>query len=198
LAATAATLTGAQQTAQAIGTSEGEKSEPVGSTAAALAGVQQTGQTNGKDGGEQSEPVGATATTLAEAQKTDQTNGNGASPSQLAPEEQTQVRELQQRDREVRAHENAHISAGGSAVQGGPTFTYQTGPDGKLYASGGEVSIQPRSSSDDPDERIRHAAQLSPQATPAHKIDRWPRMPVKRLLARRPNSGFRKLREANY
>ena len=50
------------------------------------------------------------------------------------------VRELQQSDAEVRRHEAAHAAAGGEFA-GAPTFTYQTGPDGKRYAVGGEVSI---------------------------------------------------------
>ncbi|HRF56110.1 MAG TPA: putative metalloprotease CJM1_0395 family protein [Campylobacterales bacterium] len=55
-------------------------------------------------------------------------------------EEKDAITELQARDAEVRAHEAAHISAGGSAA-GVANFEYQQGPDGKLYAVGGEVSI---------------------------------------------------------
>jgi hypothetical protein len=47
---------------------------------------------------------------------------------------------LQARDREVRAHESAHKAVGGS-LAGGVSFSYQTGPDGRRYAVGGEVSI---------------------------------------------------------
>lgn len=59
----------------------------------------------------------------------------------LPPEQEAQVRELKQRDREVRNHEQAHIAAGGRFVNGGARYQYQTGPDGKRYAVGGEVSI---------------------------------------------------------
>ncbi len=52
-----------------------------------------------------------------------------------------QLRQLQERDREVRAHEQAHISAGGSVVTGGASYSYETGPDGRQYAVGGEVGI---------------------------------------------------------
>ncbi len=51
------------------------------------------------------------------------------------------VSELQARDSEVRAHEAAHIAAGGGIVRGGASFSYQKGPDNKLYAIGGEVPI---------------------------------------------------------
>jgi hypothetical protein len=51
------------------------------------------------------------------------------------------VAELKARDSEVRAHEAAHIAAGGGIVKGGANFTYQKAPDGRLYAIGGEVPI---------------------------------------------------------
>jgi hypothetical protein len=50
------------------------------------------------------------------------------------------IRKLRSRDREVRAHEQAHSSVGGQYA-GAASFTYQRGPDGVLYAVGGEVSI---------------------------------------------------------
>lgn len=52
-----------------------------------------------------------------------------------------QLQQLQSRDREVRAHEAAHAAAGGKYVSGGPSFTYQRGPNGRFYAIGGEVQI---------------------------------------------------------
>jgi hypothetical protein len=60
---------------------------------------------------------------------------------QLTPEEQKQVAELEKRDQEVRRHEQAHQAAAGSYALGGPSFRYQTGPNGKRYAVGGEVQI---------------------------------------------------------
>ena len=59
----------------------------------------------------------------------------------LSPEAAKQVQKLQARDREVRAHEQAHIAAGGQHVSGGASFTYQAGPDGRQYAIGGAVQI---------------------------------------------------------
>ena len=52
-----------------------------------------------------------------------------------------QLQQLQSRDREVRAHEAAHVAAGGQYVSGGPSYTYQRGPNGRFYAIGGEVQI---------------------------------------------------------
>ena len=60
---------------------------------------------------------------------------------ELTREEQQQVRELQARDREVRAHEQAHKAAAGGLATGGPTFSYERGPDDVDYAVGGEVGI---------------------------------------------------------
>lgn len=51
------------------------------------------------------------------------------------------VQQLKQRDREVRTHEMAHLASAGQYARGGPTYSYQQGPDGKRYAVGGEVPI---------------------------------------------------------
>ncbi len=59
----------------------------------------------------------------------------------LTPEEQSQLAKLQQIDRTVRAHEQAHVSAGRGVVTGAANFSYTYGPDGKQYAVGGEVGI---------------------------------------------------------
>lgn len=50
------------------------------------------------------------------------------------------IRELSQRDSEVRAHEQAHSAVGGQYA-GSANYTYQRGPDGVSYAVGGEVPI---------------------------------------------------------
>lgn len=51
-----------------------------------------------------------------------------------------QIQELEQRDIEVKAHEQAHAAVGGTHA-GAPSYEYETGPNGKKYAVGGEVSI---------------------------------------------------------
>jgi hypothetical protein len=67
---------------------------------------------------------------------------------------------LKQRDREVRAHEQAHVIAGGALVRGGANFGYATGPDGKLYAVSGEVSIDSSAIPEDPAATIRKMNQV--------------------------------------
>lgn len=59
----------------------------------------------------------------------------------LSEAEQRQVAKLKERDREVRAHEMAHVAAGAGLVTRGASYTYQTGPDSQRYAIGGEVGI---------------------------------------------------------
>jgi len=82
----------------------------------------------------------------------------------LTEEEQKQVEDLKKRDAEVRAHEQAHLSASGGLAQGGASLTYDNGPDGKRYANGGEVSIDVSSVPNDPQaslikaQKIRRAA----------------------------------------
>jgi len=55
--------------------------------------------------------------------------------------EQDLVTRLEARNRDVVAHEAAHMAAGGAYIKGAASYTYQIGPDGKPYAIGGEVSI---------------------------------------------------------
>lgn len=82
----------------------------------------------------------------------------------LSPEARQQLAKLKARDQQVRAHEAAHMAAGGSLVRGGANYSYQQGPDGKRYAVGGEVSLDTSPVPDDPQativkaERIRAAA----------------------------------------
>ena len=92
--------------------------------------------------------------TAQSAQKQQTTN---TGEKVLTEEEQKQVEELKARDTEVRAHEQAHIAAGGSYVRGGARYDYQTGPDGKKYAVGGEVSIDTSAVEGDPQATINKA-----------------------------------------
>jgi hypothetical protein len=64
-----------------------------------------------------------------------------SSPELLSTEKQQAVQKLKIRDAEVKAHEQAHLANAGRYAAGGPSYTYQTGPDGRRYAVGGEVPI---------------------------------------------------------
>ena len=71
-----------------------------------------------------------------QAAKQSDTNARASQQAQ-----QVEVQKLKNRDREVRAHELAHLSAGGQYITSGAQYTFQKGPDGRLYAVGGEVGI---------------------------------------------------------
>ena len=78
---------------------------------------------------------------------------------ELSPEQSQAVEKLKKRDQEVKAHEKAHAAAGAGIVQGGATYQYQRGPDGKMYAVGGEVKID-TSPERDPEDTIRKMQQV--------------------------------------
>jgi hypothetical protein len=67
------------------------------------------------------------------------------------------IEALKRRDAEVKRHEQAHLAASGGHAQGGASYQYVTGPDGKRYAVGGEVSIDVSEVSGDPEATIRKA-----------------------------------------
>lgn len=81
----------------------------------------------------------------------------GSDGEELSEEDLQLVRELSARDREVRAHEQAHLAAAGPYATGGPSFTYQTGPDGQRYAVGGEVGIDTSPVAGDPQATLNKA-----------------------------------------
>jgi hypothetical protein len=78
---------------------------------------------------------------------------------QQLQQDQQQIRELSARDREVRAHEQAHASVGGKYA-GAASFTFARGPDGVSYAVGGEVPIVIPALGDDPALTLAAAEQV--------------------------------------
>ncbi len=82
----------------------------------------------------------------------DETKSAQGTDEDLTEEEQEEVEELKERDQEVKQHEQQHQAAGGQYASA-PSYTYTQGPDGKRYASSGEVDID-ISEEDDPDETI--------------------------------------------
>lgn len=79
-----------------------------------------------------------------------------------ATEKQQQQQDLQiiadlaARDREVRAHEQAHAAVGG-VFAGSPSYTTEQGPNGVRYAVAGEVSISTSPVAGDAQATIRKA-----------------------------------------
>jgi hypothetical protein len=104
-----------------------------------------------------------------------QESDNSAQEQAQQAEEQRVISQLQSRDREVRAHEQAHAAIGG-AHAGAPSYTYQTGPDGKKYAVGGEVSID-----------------VAPESTPLATIRKMEVVRAAALAPAEPSSQDRKV-----
>lgn len=92
-------------------------------------------------------------------------------PAELSEEEQAEIRELKARDREVRAHEQAHARAGGAHASA-PQYELERGPDGQTYAVGGHVSISTSPVPGDPEatidkmETVRRAALAPAEPSP--------------------------------
>ncbi len=87
------------------------------------------------------EPEEASTATAAETDAEERAGGQRTGAQELTVAEEKITRQLQDRDREVKAHEMAHLASAGQYARGGPTYSYQQGPDGRRYAVGGEVPI---------------------------------------------------------
>lgn len=87
------------------------------------------------------------------------TKSPGGKQSNLSPEEQDKVSKLAAIDQKVRAHEMAHLAAAGGLATSGATYSFQRGPDGQLYAVGGEVGID-TSAGKTPEETLQRAQQI--------------------------------------
>lgn len=95
----------------------------------------------------------------------DDSTAHGAGGKELSREDQELVDNLEARDAKVRNHETSHIMAAGGQA-GMPTYTYQTGPDGKRYAIGGSVNIATMTTGDtEQDARRANTAYRAAMAT---------------------------------
>lgn len=94
-----------------------------------------------------------TAAPVEAATRTAPSTDKPAAPGQLSEDEQAVVAEMAARDAEVRRHEEAHARVGGQYASA-PSYTFQTGPDGKNYAVGGEVQIDVAPVDGDPEATI--------------------------------------------
>ncbi len=83
---------------------------------------------------------------------------------QFDQDEQREIAALKRRDAEVCMHEQAHTAAAGSYAKGGASYDYVTGPDGKRYATGGEVHIDTSAIPDNPEATIAKARTIAAAA----------------------------------
>ncbi|MDH5471781.1 MAG: putative metalloprotease CJM1_0395 family protein [Gammaproteobacteria bacterium] len=117
-------------------------------------------------------PERINTTGVSSAYKSSDENRPAGFEQQARLEETRILQQLRARDREVRAHEAAHIAAGREYIRGGPNFTLQQGPDGRSYAIGGEVQLDASPVSGDPEatlskaEIVRRAALAPAQPSP--------------------------------
>lgn len=97
------------------------------------------------------------------------TRRGGAVPARdedLSERDQAALQNLRQRDAQVRQEENAHAGAAGS-IAGPIVYTYQRGPDGRMYAVGGSVSISAQTYTGDPAEARALGARINAAANAA-------------------------------
>tara|TARA_B100000446_G_scaffold119907_1_gene111966 strand:- start:353 stop:1258 length:906 start_codon:yes stop_codon:yes gene_type:complete len=91
----------------------------------------------------------------AEAQEEEQ-QAQQAEERQQQALDQAVIDQLAVRDREVRAHEQAHAAVGGQ-LAGSPSYEYERGPDGVSYAVAGEVPISSGAVPGDPEATLANA-----------------------------------------
>ncbi len=113
---------------------------------------------NPHEGVSRNEAIG-NKVSVGEAPEEDGSLRGASEDNTLDSEQEEEVRDLKQRDAEVKAHEQAHMAAGGGLVQGAASYTYEKGPDGGMYAVGGEVKID-TSPAKDPDQTIAKMQQV--------------------------------------
>lgn len=133
--------------------------------------AQNNEQTNVADNKKQSEVDNTTISDQsgeqsASKEENQQSQSSGEkNPLESFADEQI-IKELKLRDKEVRAHELAHAAVGGPHT-GAPSYEFTVGPDGKKYATSGEVSVDLSTVPGDPQATITklqkvHAAALAP------------------------------------
>jgi len=83
--------------------------------------------------------------------------------TELTEEQQKEVQELKDRDKEVRAHEQAHMSAG-APYTSSPKYEYTTGPDNQKYATEGHVDVD-TSKESTPEKTIEKAQTIKRSAS---------------------------------
>jgi hypothetical protein len=79
------------------------------------------------------------------------------------PSADRQVEDLRQRDREVRAHEQA-VRAAAGGLSASARYSYQVGPDGRLYVIESDVQFDTSEVPGDPEATLRKAEQLQKAA----------------------------------
>lgn len=105
-------------------------------------------------------PENKTGPLSKDEQNTDKPFNKAQGANALSEQDIKKIQELKARDREVRAHEAAHLSAAGNLAKSAANYHYQRGPDGVQYAVGGEVSIDTSAIAGDPSATLEKAQRI--------------------------------------
>jgi hypothetical protein len=81
--------------------------------------------------------------------------------AELSEQEKKQVEELKAIDRKIRQHEMAHLAAAAGIAVSGANFDYKRGPDGVMYAVGGDVQIDTSPVPNNPQATIEKAQKIA-------------------------------------
>lgn len=84
---------------------------------------------------------GSQAKSSREKSDSSKESAKSETSGELTIDEKRELIQLQSIDRNVRAHEKAHLNAAQGIALSGADYSYQLGPDDKRYAVAGEVSI---------------------------------------------------------
>ena len=103
-------------------------------------------------------PIAGYASRADAAESRSSTDATARSSTETVEERQV-VQELSARDQEVRQHEMAHKAAG-AGITGAVAYSYERGPDGRMYAVGGEVGIDTSAVSGDPEATLEKAEMI--------------------------------------
>jgi hypothetical protein len=79
---------------------------------------------------------------------------------ELTIKEKLEILQLEQLERSVREHEQAHLRTARDLAIGKPSFEYKEGPDGKKYVVNGEVNIDSSPVSGDAEATLEKAIKI--------------------------------------
>jgi hypothetical protein len=113
----------------------------------------------GKDGNKNSKINNTSISDSTQKSNAGNNSTNNSGTKKLSEKQQKAVEDLKRIDSQVRAHEAAHEAAGGNLVRG-KSFNYVIGPDGKQYATGGEVKIDMSVDKDNPETTVQKMEQV--------------------------------------
>ena len=131
-----------------------EVSSLLRASTAAASRVGKNAGSSSTDASNQAQQAAGTAAT--DGSKRDASQAKTPTGQPLSQQQQEQVDQLKKIDKDTRAHEQAHLAAAGGLAVSGANYKLTTGPDGKQYANGGDVSVDV-SPGRTPEETVRKA-----------------------------------------